>query len=100
LENKPRKPFRYFDKGDMATIGRMRAVANIKWPFHAHAGGFAAWASWLIIHIFFLIGLRNRFLVFWQWVWTFTARQRGAQLITDMEIVCDHEPTLPLNKSA
>ncbi|CAN5192811.1 NAD(P)/FAD-dependent oxidoreductase [soil metagenome] len=91
LDNKPRKPFKYFDKGDMATIGRMRAVANIRWPFHAHAHGFAAWVSWLIIHIFFLIGLRNRFLVFWQWVWTFSSRQRGAQLITDNEVLCKHE---------
>lgn len=85
LAKQPRTPFRFFDKGDMATIGRMRAVANIKWPFKAHARGFAAWTSWLIIHIFFLIGLRHRFLVFWQWVWTFQSRQRGAQLITEVE---------------
>ncbi|MBS2002748.1 MAG: NAD(P)/FAD-dependent oxidoreductase [Cyanobacteria bacterium SZAS LIN-5] len=91
LANQPRKPFRYFDKGDMATIGRMRAVANIKWPFNAHARGVLAWLSWLIIHIFFLIGLRNRFLVFCQWLWTFTTCQRGAQLITETEIVCDHD---------
>lgn len=94
LVNQPRKPFRYFDKGDMATIGRMRAVANIKWPFNAHARGVLAWLSWLIIHIFFLIGLRNRFLVFCQWLWTFTTCQRGAQLITETEIVCDHDPEL------
>jgi len=94
LANQPRKPFRYFDKGDMATIGRMRAVANIKWPFNAHARGVLAWLSWLIIHIFFLIGLRNRFLVFCQWLWTFTTCQRGAQLITETEIVCDHDPGL------
>lgn len=91
LANQPRKPFRYFDKGDMATIGRMRAVANIKWPFNAHARGVLAWLSWLIIHIFFLIGLRSRFLVFCQWLWTFTTCQRGAQLITETEIVCDHD---------
>lgn len=92
LASQPRKPFRYFDKGDMATIGRMRAVANIKWPFSAHARGVLAWLSWLIIHIFFLIGLRNRFLVFCQWLWTFTTCQRGAQLITETEIVCAHDP--------
>ncbi|HEY9730272.1 MAG TPA: NAD(P)/FAD-dependent oxidoreductase [Drouetiella sp.] len=100
LEGKVRRPFKYFDKGDMATIGRMRAVANIRWPFYAHAKGFAAWLSWLIIHIFFLIGLRNRFLVFWQWIWTFSSRQRGAQLITDVETYCEHETNLPLNKLA
>jgi len=98
MQNKTRTPFRYFDKGDMATIGRMRAVANIKWPFRAHAHGFAAWVSWLIIHIFFLIGLRNRFLVFWQWIWTFSSCQRGAQLITDVEIMCEHEAQLTAKK--
>jgi NADH dehydrogenase len=85
LENLPRKPFRYFDKGDMATIGRMHAVANIKWPFRAQLGGFVAWCSWLVIHIFFLVGLRNRMLVFTQWVWTFFSNEHSALLITDME---------------
>ena len=51
--------FRYFDKGDMATIGRKAAVANIRWPFKAHWSGFPAWVTWLVVHIFFLIGFRN-----------------------------------------
>ena len=74
--------FRYFDKGDMATIGRRRAVANIKWPFHAHWGGFMAWLTWLVVHIFFLIGFRNRLIVISQWAWTYMTRQDGVRLIT------------------
>ena len=76
------KTFHYFDKGDMATIGRSKAVANIKWPFHAHWSGFMAWVTWLVVHIFFLIGFRNRFSVFRQWAWTYLTLNDGARLIT------------------
>jgi NADH dehydrogenase len=82
LAGQARKPFVYIDRGDLATIGRARAVANIKWPFKAQLSGACAWISWLIIHIFFLIGLRNRLFVFASWVWTFFSRRRGVQLIT------------------
>jgi NADH dehydrogenase len=75
-------PFRYFDKGDMATIGRKAAVANIQWPFKAHWSGFPAWMTWLVVHIFFLIGFRNRFSVFRQWAWTYLTFSDGARLIT------------------
>nr|ADC36141.1 NADH dehydrogenase [uncultured bacterium 162] len=75
------KPFRYFDKGDMATIGRKAAVARIVWPFHAHWSGFMAWATWLVVHIFFLIGFRNRFSVFRQWAYTYLSFQDGVRLI-------------------
>jgi NADH dehydrogenase len=74
--------FRYFDKGDMATIGRKAAVAKIEWPFKAHWSGFPAWMTWLVVHIFFLIGLRNRFSVFRQWAWTYLTFSDGARLIT------------------
>jgi NADH dehydrogenase len=74
--------FRYFDKGDMATIGRKAAVANIQWPFKAHWSGFPAWMTWLVVHIFFLIGFRNRFSVFRQWAWTYLTFSDGARLIT------------------
>ncbi len=78
-----RRPlFRYFDKGDMATIGRMDAVARIAWPFKAHWSGFPAWATWLTVHIFFLIGFRNRLSVFAAWIWTYFTFTRGARLIT------------------
>ena len=76
------KPFHYFDKGDMATIGRKAAVANIKWPFHGHWSGLPAWMSWLVVHIFFLIGFRNRIAVFTQWAWTYLSFRDGARLIT------------------
>jgi NADH dehydrogenase len=76
------KGFRYFDKGDMATIGRNAAVAKIVWPFHAHWSGFMAWVAWLMVHIFFLIGFRNRLGVFSQWAWTYLTLRDGARLIT------------------
>lgn len=75
------KPFHYFDKGDMATIGRKAAVARIVWPFHAHWSGFMAWLSWLGVHIFFLIGFRNRWSVFRQWAYTYIRLQDGVRLI-------------------
>ena len=76
------QPFHYFDKGDMATIGRKAAVANIKWPFHGHWSGLPAWLTWLFVHIFFLIGFRNRIAVFRQWAWTYLTFADGARLIT------------------
>jgi NADH dehydrogenase len=82
LAQKRRPAFRYFDKGDMATIGRMAAVAKVEWPFKAHLSGFLAWVTWISVHIFFLIGFRNRVSVFSQWVWTYFTFTRGARLIT------------------
>jgi NADH dehydrogenase len=82
LKSKPRPKFRYFDKGDMATIGRMSAVAKVEWPFKAHLGGFPAWITWITVHIFFLIGFRNRLAVLASWVWTYFTFSRGARLIT------------------
>ena len=82
LKNTPRPAFRYFDKGDMATIGRMDAVAKVEWPFKAHMSGFPAWVTWLVVHIFFLIGFRNRISVFAAWIWTYFTFTRGARLIT------------------
>ncbi len=82
LAGKPRPAFHYFDKGDMATIGRMAAVAKVEWPFKAHLSGLPAWLTWIVVHIFFLIGFRNRIFVFWTWVWTYFTFRRGARLIT------------------
>ena len=81
------KAFRYFDKGDMATIGRAAAVAKIEWPFKAHWSGFPAWLVWLTVHIFFLIGFRNRFSVFREWAWTYLTFQDSARLITGSQIL-------------
>ena len=82
LAGRPRPAFRYFDKGDMATIGRMAAVAKVEWPFKAHWSGFPAWITWLTVHIFFLIGFRNRLSVLAAWVWSYFTFTRGARLIT------------------
>ncbi|MDR3796766.1 MAG: NAD(P)/FAD-dependent oxidoreductase [Terracidiphilus sp.] len=81
LAGKPRPAFRYWDKGDMATIGRMAAVADVKWPFRAHMSGFPAWFTWVTVHIFFLIGFRNRISVLINWAWTYFNFTRGARLI-------------------
>jgi NADH:ubiquinone reductase (H+-translocating) len=82
LKGRQRPAFHYFDKGDLATIGRMDAVADVKWPFKAHMSGLPAWATWLTVHIFFLIGFRNRIAVFAAWIWTYFTFTRGARLIT------------------
>ncbi len=79
---RPRKKFRYFDKGNMSTIGRNKGVAEIKWPFKAHLGGFIAWLMWSLVHIYFLVGFRNRFLVMVQWIWNYLFLDRNARLIT------------------
>jgi NADH dehydrogenase len=81
LAARPRPAFRYFDKGDMATIGRMAAVADVKWPFKAHMSGFPAWFTWVTVHIFFLIGFRNRISVLVNWAWTYFNFTRSARLI-------------------
>ena len=73
------KPFRYFDKGSMATIGRNKAVADLKF---FHLSGFPAWLTWLFVHIIFLVGFRNRLLVLLQWAWAYLSFDKGARLIT------------------
>jgi NADH dehydrogenase len=82
IAGKPRTNFHYFDKGDMATIGRHAAVANVRWPVKAHWTGTLAWLSWVSVHLFFLVGFRNRVAVFLSWAWTYLTFNRGARLIT------------------
>ena len=72
-------PFRYRDKGSLATIGRAAAVADFG---KLRLSGFFAWLAWGLIHVMFLIGFRNRFLVMFQWIWQWLTFQRGARLIT------------------
>ena len=79
IADKPVKPFKYVDKGNLATIGRARAVADLK---GVHFGGALAWLLWLGIHIFYLIGFQNRLLVLLRWSFSFLTRGRGARLIT------------------
>jgi NADH:ubiquinone reductase (H+-translocating) len=81
LNHQPRRPFRYFDKGDMATIGRLAAVADVKWPFKALWSGFPAWITWLVVHIYFLIGFRNRLAVLSQWIWAYFSFTGGVRII-------------------
>ena len=75
---KPRR-FRYWDKGSMATIGRNKAVADLKF---VHFSGLPAWLAWLFVHIIFLVGFRNRFVVLFQWAWAYFSFNKGARLIT------------------
>lgn len=79
IAGQAREDFKYWDKGSLATIGRAAAVAQFG---KLHISGFVAWLSWLFIHIFFLIGFRNRILVFIQWAWSYVTYERGARLIT------------------
>ena len=75
---KDRPPFRYFDKGTMATIGRTKAIVSFG---KLQLSGFIAWLSWCFIHILYLIGFRNRLVVLTQWLFSYFASQRGARLI-------------------
>jgi NADH dehydrogenase len=80
LRGKERRPFRYIDKGNLATIGRAKAIADVK---GLQLSGFFAWLVWLVLHLYYLIGLRNRLLVFIHWTFSFVTRSRGSRLITD-----------------
>jgi NADH dehydrogenase len=74
-----RKAFQYIDKGTMATVGRAKAVADIRgFKF----SGFFAWLLWCFVHILFLIGFRNRFKVFVEWIWFYFTFKRGVRIIT------------------
>jgi NADH:ubiquinone reductase (H+-translocating) len=76
-------PFRYRDKGNLATIGRRRAVADIK---GLHVSGFLAWILWLGIHLFYLIGFQNRLVVFTRWTFSYITRGRGARVIHRQQV--------------
>ena len=77
-KNKEWKPFKYFDKGSMATVGRNRAVADVgKYTL----GGFPAWFAWLLVHLYFLVGVRNRIVVFLNWTYNYFNFDRAARLI-------------------
>jgi NADH:ubiquinone reductase (H+-translocating) len=80
IEGKPARAFRYRDLGNMATIGRNSAVADIR---GLRLTGFVAWLAWAFVHILNLIGFRNRVLVALQWLWDYLTFQRGARLITE-----------------
>jgi NADH dehydrogenase len=79
LQGKTPAAFRYVDKGNLAIIGRNAGVADFG---RFHVTGFPAWILWLCVHIYYLIGFDNKFLVLFQWAWNYVTRKRGAQLIT------------------
>jgi NADH dehydrogenase len=79
LEGRPPQRFWYFDKGSMATIGRNKAVADLRF---VHLSGLPAWMAWLFVHIIFLVGFRNRLAVLFQWAWAYLSFDKGARLIT------------------
>lgn len=73
-------PFKYHDKGSMATIGRNRAVAEVKGRY---LSGFVAWIMWLFIHLLFIVGVRNRFTVMWDWAWSYITRDQPLRSIIE-----------------
>jgi NADH dehydrogenase len=79
IDRKPLEPFRYHDYGIMATIGRGSAVGDV---FGFKISGFFAWLFWIFLHIFWLIGFRNRFVVMTEWAWAYVTFQRRVRLIT------------------
>jgi NADH dehydrogenase len=79
LRGAPRTPFHYVDKGSLATIGRAAAVADFG---RVKLSGLLAWMAWLFVHILLLIGFRNRFVVLFEWAWSYATYDRGARLIT------------------
>jgi NADH dehydrogenase len=81
VEGNPREHFEYWDKGSLATIGRSHAIADF--PGKIHISGFLAWLSWLFVHLFFLIGFRNRLFVMIEWAWAYLTYNHSARLITE-----------------
>ncbi len=79
LKGKPRRPFAYFDKGIMATVGTSRAVLQYG---RFRMAGLLAWLAWIFVHIYYIIGFRNRFLVMFNWFWAYLTKRRGARLIS------------------
>lgn len=82
INGKPRRNFKYLDKGQMATIGRRKAIAQIH---NLRFSGFFAWILWLFIHVYYLIGFKNKVFVIWQWAYAYFTFKRGARLIVDKE---------------
>ena len=78
IENKPTEPFKYFDKGAMATVGRNRAVVDIN---KIRFQGIFAWFTWMFVHLMTLVGFRNKLVVFVNWVWSYFSYDRGTRLI-------------------
>jgi len=91
LRGRPIRPFRYFNKGNLATIGRNRAVAEFG---RLHVSGFPAWFLWVFVHLMYLVEFENRLLVFVEWVYNYVTRNRGARLITNNRTEAGRSGTL------
>ena len=94
LAGTAREPFHFVDKGQMATIGRSRAVVEIG---KFKLSGFPAWLLWLVVHIYYLTGFKNRLFVVAQWAWSYLTFRRGARLIVPREWRFGAEKTPPAN---
>jgi len=97
-ETTERQPFRYRDRGTMATIGKHRAVAEIG---GRHVGGWPAWVLWGLVHLLWLVGFRSKVAVLWNWLWNYAFSSKGARLITgsptlDVERVLDEDEAAEL----
>ena len=99
MRGEPTKPFRYRNKGDLAVIGRSRAIADLG---KIRFTGFFAWLFWLFLHIMYLVGFRNRVSVLVQWAYAYFTYQRGVRLITNPERHGELVPTgrLPTDEEA
>jgi NADH dehydrogenase len=92
LKGQPLAPFRYLDKGSLATIGRSRAVGQIG---RLQLSGLVAWLGWLFVHLLFLVGFRNRLVVLFEWAWAYLTYQRSSRIIVSPEdYAVDAVPTV------
>ena len=95
LLGQARSEFQFIDKGQMATIGRSRAVVETgKFKF----GGWFAWLTWLVVHIYYLTGFKNRFFVVLQWAWSYITFRRGARLIVEKSWRLEKDPSPPVDR--
>jgi NADH dehydrogenase len=89
IEKQPRRAFEYVDKGSLATIGRKAAVADLR---GRHLSGLVAWLAWIGIHVFFLIGFRNRVVVMFEWALAYLTYKRSARVVLGPALTCEHPP--------
>ncbi|HSC72056.1 MAG TPA: NAD(P)/FAD-dependent oxidoreductase [Candidatus Methylomirabilis sp.] len=95
IAGRPRQAYRYFDKGHMATIGRSKAIGEVR---KIRFSGFTAWLAWLLVHIYYLTGFRNRLFVVLQWGWSYLTFSRGARLIMNRDWHSYHPRSAPGDK--
>lgn len=95
MKGRPMEPFRYKDKGSMATIGRARAVVDLGFM---HISGYLAWLMWLFVHLMYLVAFENRLLVLMQWAWNYITRNRSARLITETSASAQQDTSPGLQK--